>query len=164
MIDTREITPTVIRENLRKLLQGWFRIDSISLNPPESIRDEGNPPSNLIEQSAAIDTISVDGRGNGAQVINRLNLGYQIIFRCPSYWKYSEIPRGDAENLMSALLAKIHADFDCIHPEILEIKASGVVLVQEETKADWLLVFELRITLNYPVLYPITPPKTVFSN
>lgn len=163
MTKQQTITPVEIRLNLRKLLQEWFRIDTIGLNLPESIRDENKPPSNLIEQSAAIETITVDGRGHGAQVINRINLGHQIIFRCPSHWKYSDIPRGDAENLLSALLSKIHADVDCIHPEILEIKASGVVLIQEEKKADWLLVFELKLTINYPVFYPASPPKTIFN-
>ena len=164
MTATQTLTPLIIRAKFRELLQTWFRIDQIALNPPESIRDENRPPSNLIEQPASFDTTRVQDITNGGEVVNRMNFGYQVVFRHPSHLTYSRIPRGEAEELLSGLLAKINADYNCIHPEILEIQASGSVLVQEEKNSDWYLVFDLKISLKYPVFLPVTPPKTIFSN
>jgi hypothetical protein len=164
MTTNQALTPLIIRAKFRQLLKSWFRIDQIALNPPQSIRDEDRPPSNLIEQPASFDTTSVQDITNGGEIVNRMNFGYQVVFRHPSHWKYSDIPRGDAEDLLSVLLAKINADYNCIHPEILEIQASGSVLIQEIEKSDWFLVFDLKISLKYPVFLPVVPTKTIFSN
>lgn len=164
MTAIQTLTPIIIRAKFRELLQTWFRIDQIAINPPESIRDENRPPSNLIEQPASFDTVSIKDITNGGEVVNRINFGYQVIFRHPGHWKYSDIPRGEAEDLLSCLLVKINADYNCIHPEILEIEASGSVLIQEEKNGDWFLVFDLKIRLKYPVFLPVTPRKTIFSN
>ena len=164
METNQTLVPSAIRDAFKNLLHTWFRIDQVGLSPPESIRDEGRPPSNLIEQPASFDTANVRDKTNGGEVLNRMRFGYQVIFRHPSNWKYSDIPREQAENLMSALLAKINADYNCIHPEILEIQASGTVLVQEEERSDWFLVFDLQIRLKYPVFLPVTPEKTIFNN
>lgn len=142
-------TPNQLRESIRQYFKSKIRIDNFGLNKPESIRDMNKPPSIGIDLSFDDFTIEESfGIGIGKEFNLSTSIGFQIIYRLDNSYRYTDIPRGIAENILLDTLLDLNNN-DCIDPDINSLDASGKIIVQEESNNDWLLIFDFNLSITF---------------
>lgn len=142
-------TPNQLRQSIRDYFRSNIRIDNLGLNKPESIRDINKPPSIGIDLS--FDNFQIEesfGVGIGKEFNISTNIGFQIIFRLDNSYRYTDIPRGIAENVLLSVLLDLNNN-DCIDRDINSLDASGKIIVQEESNNDWIIIFDFTLEINF---------------
>jgi len=142
--------PSQLRAKLKELLSQQLRIDRWGLNSPESIRDLRAPPSAGFDGKASgYSVVELLGTGETSSYLLETSIPFQITYRVDNSCTYTGIPRGSAEDVLTAALLKLQAHQSCLSPDIQEIESKGSVIVQEEPKSDWLLIFEIEFNVRF---------------
>jgi len=147
------MTPETVRETLNKWIAKRIRIDYWGLNAPQSIRDFSKPPSSgldlKISEYSLVQTLGYDS-SSAFQV--SATIPFIIKFRFDNSYQFEQIPRGKAENLLLKILTEIKTK-PCIAPDFVKVEPSGSVTVQEESKSDWLLIFDIKFRVTFHCEY-----------
>lgn len=137
---------------LRDILKSWLsrklRIDLWGLGLPDSAESRDRPPSIGLDKPA-LDIVFEDaGYGRDRLIIIESTIPFQIIYRFDASWKYSQLPRGEAESLLSQILFSVQAP-TCLSEDIESITPSGSVSIAEHKNGDQLIIFELDIKVRF---------------
>jgi hypothetical protein len=132
---------------LRTFLKSWLskriRIDKWGLSLPDSIDATNKPTSIGLDKPALnISVIKSEGWGSDKVAVVETTIPFQIIYRFSSAYQYNNIPRADAETLLSNLLIETDGS-NCLPSYILSLRMSGSVSVAEHKNGDQLLLFEI---------------------
>jgi hypothetical protein len=142
--------PSELRAKLKEWLSQQLRIDRWGLNSPESIRDLRAPPSAGFDGKASgYSVVELLGTGETSSYLLETSIPFQVTYRFDNSCTYTEIPRGSAEDVLTTALLELQAHQSCLSPDIQEIESKGSVIVQEEPKSDWLLIFEIEFNVRF---------------
>ena len=142
------MTPDALRTVLKQWLETQIRIDEWGLNNPESVKD-ASPPSSALDQAVSKYAIEQQlGFATASNFVVAATLPFRVIYRFDKGYKYTQIPRGIAESVLVKILTTIKS-CPCIAPDILEVDPTGSVVLNEITKGDWLLIFELEFAVKF---------------
>lgn len=142
--------PSELRAKLKEWLSQQLRIDRWGLNSPESIRDLRAPPSAGFDGKASgYSVIELLGTGETSSYLLETSIPFQVTYRFDNSCTYTEIPRGSAEDVLTTALLELQAHQSCLSPDIQEVESKGSVIVQEEPKSDWLLIFEIEFNVRF---------------
>lgn len=140
--------------DLRTLLINFLgtnlRIDEWGLGLPQSVRNFNSPPSIGLDKPA-LDLIFLDdeaGFGESFYKCAETTIPMQVIYRFDNSYKYADLPRAEAENILSGIILKLLA-CECLHPDIQLIKPAGSVSIAETKSSDWLLIFEIDFFVKF---------------
>lgn len=158
--------PSIIRERLKQWLNQQLRIDRWGLNSPESVKNMRAPPSSGFDGKASgYSILETIGSGEASNYLLETSIPFQIIYRFDSGWNYTQIPRAEAEDALTAILLQIQVHQGCISPDINAIESQGTVTVNEQAKSDWILTFEIEFKIQFHCEFAeLTPIKGVFGN
>lgn len=138
-----------LRSILTNYLNGFLRIDDWGLRIPEATR--GELPSSMALDKPANNLVFADsgvGYGNSHQRYVSTTIPFQITYRLDSSYRYIELPRAEAENVLSEIILDL-LSFDCLHRDIQELKPTGSVSVAEIKNGDWLIIIEIDFFVKF---------------
>lgn len=142
--------PSELRAKLKEWLSQQLRIDRWGLNSPESVKDLRAPPSAGFDGKASgYSIVELLGTGETSSYLLETSIPFQIVYRFDSSCTYTQIPRGSAEDILTTAFLKLQAHQSCLSPDIQGIESKGSVIVQEEPKSDWLLIFEIEFNVKF---------------
>jgi len=142
--------PSELRAKLKEWLSQQLRIDRWGLNSPESVKDLRAPPSaGLDGKASGFSVVEILGMGNTSTYLLETSIPFQIIYRFDSACTYTQIPRGSAEDILTASFLQLQAHLACLSPDIEKIESRGSVIINEEPKSDWLLIFEIEFKVRF---------------
>lgn len=142
--------PSELRAKLKEWLSQQIRIDRWGLNSPESIKDLRAPPSAGFDGKASgYSIVELLGTGETSSYLLETSIPFQVTYRFDNSCTYTEIPRGLAEDVLTTALLGLQAHQSCLSPDIQEVESKGSVIVQEEPKSDWLLIFEIEFNVRF---------------
>lgn len=124
-----------------------MRIDRWGLGLPENVEDDNKPASIGLDKPALnLEIISSEGWEDGKVCQIAAVLPFQVIYRFSSANTYSQIPRSQAEDLLSNLLIAAK-DHNCFPEYFNTVEPSGSVSVAEIKNSDQLLLFEIDFSV-----------------
>ncbi|ALF52236.1 hypothetical protein ACX27_04220 [Nostoc piscinale CENA21] len=140
-----------LRQELKTWLSGKLRIDCWGLGLPDSINSSDKPPSIGLDKPA-LDITFLESQGFGKQriVTTETVIPFQVIYRFDASWKYDDLPRSDAETILTQILFELQTP-SCINFDISQLEPSGSVSIAEHKNGDKLLIFEIDIKAQFPL-------------
>lgn len=140
------MTPVELRLRLRKWLQARFRIDCWSLNAPENVRDSDRPPSAGLDKKISNYQFleQVD-----STLIARAIVPFEIQYRFDKSYRFTQIPREEAESLLLQSMAYLRNEPQCLHPDMRKLDPAGNVTLVEENSGDWILQIDLDLECEF---------------
>ena len=158
--------PSLVREKLKQFLSQQLRVDRWGLNSPESVKNMRAPPSSAFDGKAlGFSILETVGVGEASSYLLETTIPFQIIYRFDSGWNYTQIPRAEAEDALTSILLQIQVHQGCFSPDIYSIECQGNITVNEQSKSDWILTFEIEFKIQFHCEFTeLTPIKGVFGN
>lgn len=134
-----------LRTSFKAYLEKRLRIDYWGLGLPDSASSSDKPPSIGLDKPALdIEFLSSEGFGKSKTITTETTIPFQIIYRFDSSYSYNQLPRAEAETLLSQILFELQ-DSICINPDIESLQPSGSVSIAEHKNGDQLIIFEIDI-------------------
>ena len=142
--------PSQLRVKLKEWLSQQLRIDRWGLNSPESVKDLRAPPSAGFDGKASgYSIVETLGIGESGSYLLETSIPFQIVYRFDNNCTYSEIPRGSAEDILTTSFLQLQSHYFCLSPDIQSIESKGSIVINEEPKSDWLLIFEIEFNVRF---------------
>jgi len=139
-----------LREILKRFIERNFRVDEWGLGLPHSCSSSRLYPSIALDKPA-LDLIFEDkGVGYGESELRQITtkIPFQVIYRFASTYKYSSLPRAEAEDVLNQAILNLIA-YDCLHEDLQEINPTGSVSVAEHKNGDWLVIIEIDFAAKF---------------